>query len=191
MSLIPIKEDDNKQNFIIMMGIPGVGKSTFAKRLAATLPDSTIIRRDEIRFELLQELKQQGESCTNLDRRVDDIEGDRVTDEIYRKHHKYVILDGCHTNFRSTLYLLAKIKLRDADTTLTVICVGDEFSKTCYTTNQKKDDDYSDFRDDGTFDYIPKVVLERKREELSISLTENFAELRFACNAFHLIPSYP
>lgn len=191
MSLIPIKEDDIKQNFIIMMGIPGVGKTTFAKRLVATLPESTIIRRDEIRFELLQELKQQGEPCTNLDRRVDDVEGDRVIDEIYTKQHKYVILDGCHTNFRSTLYLLAKIKLRDADTTLTVICVGDEFSKSCHSVNQKKEDDYSDFKDDGTFEFIPQAVIERKREELSISLTENFAELRFACNAFHLIPSFP
>lgn len=48
--------------FIALCGIPGGGKSTYAKHLLATIPNSVIISPDDLRFELTGDISDQSKN---------------------------------------------------------------------------------------------------------------------------------
>lgn len=91
-------------NLWVMVGLPGSGKSTYAKGLAAAHANSVIISRDDVRFKMLKE----GEDYFAHEKQV----FNEFIDEINKSYETYdnIIVDATHLNFASRAKVLNKVR---------------------------------------------------------------------------------
>lgn len=92
---------DNR--LILMMGIPGCGKSTFAKKLAKWIPNTKIVSRDEIRFNLLK----AGDEYFKHEKKVWKVFVKTINDYLHEGFN--VIVDATHINRQSRSKILKEI----------------------------------------------------------------------------------
>ena len=97
-----VKKMNKKYNLYIMVGLPGSGKSTIAKKLIKILENTTIVSRDEIRFNLLQE----NDAYFKYEKKV----YNTFIDEINKKLKKgNVIADATHISIAARHKLISRI----------------------------------------------------------------------------------
>ena len=92
-------------DLILLMGIPGSGKTTIAKKLAG--PRDTYISRDEIRYSLVNE----NEEYFSREKEVVDTFA-KLVDNALTTTDRYVFADATHLNCGSRLKLLTKLTNR-------------------------------------------------------------------------------
>ena len=83
---------NKKQKLYVMIGIPGSGKSTYAKN---NLPDTKYVSRDEIRFSLLKE----GEPYFSKEKEAFNKFVQQINQ--YLKNGYDVVADATHLNYKS------------------------------------------------------------------------------------------
>ena len=93
---------NKKYNLYIMVGLPGSGKTTIAKKLIKILENTTIVSRDEIRFNLLQE----NDSYFKYEKKVFNIFIDEINEKLKKGN---VIADATHISMSARHKLISKI----------------------------------------------------------------------------------
>ena len=88
---------------ILMMGVPGCGKSYFAAKLAQWIPNTEIISRDEIRFKMLQ----SNDEYFKHEKQVFQAFILAINESLAAGHN--VIIDATHINRQSRSKLLREI----------------------------------------------------------------------------------
>jgi len=139
---------ENKE-FYIMCGIPGSGKSTFAKRIAEIYEkyenSIEIISRDDIRFSLIK----PGEEYFSKEKEVFSTYIEKLKKSL--KENNVTIADATHLNFASRKKLLTPLvkDLKNVD----IFLVKMETSlETALERNEKRK---------GTDRYVPRDVIKR------------------------------
>lgn len=99
----------NNNRLIFMMGIPGCGKSTFAKKLVKWIPNTKIVSRDEIRFKLLN----NGDEYFKQEKKVWKIFIQIINDYLAEGYN--VIVDATHVTRQSRAKVLKEINKDNYD----------------------------------------------------------------------------
>lgn len=173
--------------FIILVGIPGVGKSYFAKEYLRNLENQIIIERDKIRVDLIWQARKEGKTTEKMNQKVDLAELELVKQEIKQNKHKYVILDGCHTHYCCLEGLISTISLESPASEILLMFIGNENSVCLHKISDEAEGIYSDYKEDGSHDSIPKIVIDKKREQLGFILTNMLNSLRRYCDSVMLL----
>lgn len=105
-----------KTNLWIMCGVPGSGKSYFAKNSLMIDDGWCYISRDDIRFSLVKE----DEEYFSKENQVFDIFCQNIVEACNNSHYHNVIADATHLNESSRLKLLNNINLNNVD----IFCVN-------------------------------------------------------------------
>lgn len=126
-----------KNNFIIMVGIPGSGKSTFAKE---NYPDALYISRDEVRFSIISE---EDEYFSKEDK-VFDTFVDKINEGL--RCSKDVVADATHISYGSRLKLLGSLVDLDREKTKVIVVFMRTPLDVCIERNEKRK---------GTRSYVP------------------------------------
>lgn len=127
---------------IIMMGVPGSGKSTWAAALAETY-DAIIVSRDNIRFSMVAE----SEEYFSKEKDVFDCFTKTISWLLSQEIN--VIADATHLNYGSRAKLLNALQTKP---TFTIIAHKDEKLETCLQRNENRI---------GTRAYVPESVIRR------------------------------
>lgn len=194
----PVYTSKQAATFFIMIGIPGVGKTSFSKSMFEESPWGTLkaelVSRDEIRCNLIWEARKSQDisnQLLNLDKEVDRLEIASIEKHLEKRQEKIVILDGCHTQFFHLLNIIDTIKKLSPDSLVNLFFIGDENSKCYHKLSEHKEGEYSDYnlQSEGSsqHDTIPKEVLTRKRKELKELITYFTKALRFKADAVYFL----
>ena len=127
---------------IIMMGVPGSGKSTWAAALAEQY-DATIVSRDDIRFSIVAE----NEEYFSKENEVFKTFTNTISWLLSREVN--VIADATHLNYGSRAKLLNALQTKP---TFTIVAHKDEKLETCLSRNENRM---------GTRAYVPESVIRR------------------------------
>lgn len=127
----------------IMMGVPGSGKTTFAKKLVEDKPNTVRVSRDDIRFSLLK----KGDEYFAKEKEVFKTFTEII--DKYLMEGKNVIADATHLNRRSRQKLLNGLKVKPER----VLVI---YKKVPIAIALKQ----NDLRK-GTKSYVPKEVIRR------------------------------
>lgn len=200
-SIIPVVHPDVYQ-FYITVGLPGVGKTTFCKKLGQFCSPNNfkLISRDEIRYAIICEKNSLKSSVEkNLDRTV----SERVIYEIsdILKHSpsiRIICIDGCHTLYSSLKWLLLRIQRlmnaplnRWARYEINLCIVGTPNSICNHSFSNASLGDYRDYKEGGTHDSIPKTVFDLKQKQFSqLIQKEFFHDITRCCEHVILVPSW-
>lgn len=156
---------------IIFIGLPGVGKSTLAKRMRDCLrrdkKKTYIIERDKIRTNLLWDIRKAADiskQILHLDEKVNTEEINSISFYFDTMGADHVIFDGCHTSIPHLTNLLNFLKAKKIKTQ--IIFVGDENSQCRHKLSNHSEGDYSDYGEHGEHNTVPKEILEKKKKEL-------------------------
>jgi predicted kinase len=143
----------------VLVGAPGSGKSTYAKKLSET-EDAVIISGDDIRQELYGSAEVQG-NWVGIH--------DRIEALVAENCHRSIVLDGTHyrTSYRSEAISL----LRSYGYQTVEAVVMDASLATCLARNFQ--------RTRNVPDYIVKSIHERLQKSLGTIFTENFDRIQF------------
>lgn len=114
---------------IIMCGIPGCGKSTYAKNLLKIHPDWEYVSRDEVRYESVtdqdhyfdHEADVYKEFCNRID--------------MYLLNGKTVIADATHLTINSRKKLLSNLSAKGFKT---IVIIMDTPFETCFKRNAQR-----------------------------------------------------
>lgn len=93
-------------DLFMMMGVPGSGKTTFAKELAENRPDTVRVSRDDIRFSLLE----KGDEYFAKEDKV--FKTFTETIDKYLAEGKNVIADATHLNWGSRKKLINNLTVK-------------------------------------------------------------------------------
>ena len=127
---------------IIMMGVPGSGKSTWTNLLAETY-DATVVSRDDIRFSMVKE----DEEYFSKENEVFDTFTKTIS--WFLSQNVNVIADATHLNYGSRRKLLNALTTKP---TFIIIAHKDEKLETCLQRNENRK---------GTRAYVPESVIRR------------------------------
>ena len=127
---------------IIMMGVPGSGKSTWAAALAETY-DATIVSRDEIRFSMVAENEEYFSKEKDVFKTFTNSISWFLSQEVN------VIADATHLNYGSRTKLLNALQTKP---TFTIVAHKDEKLEICLQRNENRL---------GTRAYVPESVIRR------------------------------
>lgn len=105
-----------KTNLWIMCGVPGSGKSYFAKNSLMVDDGWCYISRDDIRFSLVKE----NEEYFSKENQVFDIFCQNIVEACNNSHYRNVIADATHLNTSSRMKLLENLNLNNVD----IFCVN-------------------------------------------------------------------
>lgn len=181
----------------ITCGLPGVGKSAFAKRIFEAYPPLTcrLISRDVVRTDLIWE-DRKGDSSTsskakqNLDQRV----SDAVLANIQRALEEQpaaLIIDGCHVEYYCLLHLVQFLHTYGDKVLTNLIIMGDERSWSNHTLSDKEEGDYSDFGPQGKHTALPLKVFEKKQKQFfELLRTSKFQEIKHYLDYCFVVPAY-
>lgn len=134
-------------DLMIMIGIPGAGKSTWCKENIKS-PMQKYVSRDEIRFSLLKE----GDEYFSKEDEVCRIFYDTITK--YLKEGYHVVADATHLNAASRKKLIYNIEGYDKVFGMYI----DTPLRKCLENNEKRK---------GTKSYVPRSVIRRMASQLS------------------------
>ena len=129
-----------KNKLYVMCGIPGSGKSTFAK---SHFPTALYVSRDEIRFSLVKE----NEEYFSKEREVFITFVKQINEGL--REHKDVIADATHLNKKSRNKLLSALNI-DLDKVQIEIIYLQTPLELCLKNNETRKD---------TRSYVPKDVI--------------------------------
>ncbi len=144
-----------KNKLYIMIGIPGSGKSTYAKM---AFPNAIYVSRDEIRFNLVAE----DEEYFSKEEEVFDEFIDTIN--LGLAFGNDVVADATHLNPKSRLKLLSHLDL-DRDRTEIIAVVMRTPLKICLERNENRI---------GTRSYVPPQVIKRMNRSLKEPTPEEF-----------------
>lgn len=136
-----------KNKLYIMSGIPGSGKTTFAKTY---FPNVLYVSRDEIRFSLVSE----NEDYFSKEDDVYNLFIDKINKGL--KEGKDVIADATHLNKYSRMKLLACLDIDPKETEIIVIFMRIPL-KECISRNKKRQN---------TRSYVPISVIIKMNKSL-------------------------
>jgi len=131
-----------KNKLYIMCGIPGSGKSTYAKTY---LTNTLYVSRDEIRFKLVKE----DEDYFSKENEVFDTFIAKINEGL--RQSLDVVADATHLNSKSRLKLLACLELDKTKTEVIVIVMNTPLS-ICLEHNENRK---------GTRSYVPREVIKK------------------------------
>lgn len=131
-----------KNKLYIMVGCPGSGKSTYAKK---NLPDALYVSRDEIRFNLVKE----DEDYFSKETEVFDTFITKINEGL--RQSLDVVADATHLNRVSRLKLLASLEINKEKTEVIAVVMFTPLS-ICIERNENRK---------GTRSYVPKDVIEK------------------------------
>lgn len=188
----PVYLNDKVSNFFILIGLPGVGKTSFCRILEdyfKSISETRVIERDQIRCDLIWEKRKDEDLAKiipDLDPQVNKVELMLVKNAV--DDNQTVILDGCHSEIFHLLNIIRTIKNKNPESNVSLIFLGDENSRCFHSLSDNSEGDYSDYEPDFSHTSIPKVVLDRKRKELK-GLIEHFTKgLKFHADALYFLP---
>lgn len=138
-----------KNKLYIMSGIPGSGKSTFAK---IHFPDTLYVSRDEVRFSIVKE----NEEYFSKEDEVYNLFINKINAGL--KEGKDVVADATHLNSKSRMKLLACLDIDPNETQIIVVFMRVP-PKECINRNEKRK---------GTRSYVPIPVIWRMNKALKI-----------------------
>lgn len=95
------------KNIYLLIGLPGSGKSTWAKKRCARNTKAAYISRDEIRFSLLKD----GEDYFAKEKEAFKLFISKIKKAMSNKNYKEVYIDATHLNERSRQKVLDKLNL--------------------------------------------------------------------------------
>ena len=144
-----------KNKLYIMIGIPGSGKSTYAKK---NFPNAIYVSRDEIRFKLVTE----NEEYFSREEEVFDEFINAIN--LGLAFGNDVVADATHLNPKSRLKLLSHLDL-DKNRTEIIAVVMRIPLKTCLERNENRI---------GTRSYVPPQVIKRMSRSLREPTPEEF-----------------
>lgn len=136
-----------KNKLYIMCGVPGSGKSTFAKLY---FPEALYISRDEIRFALVKE----DEEYFSKEDEVYNLFINKIKNGL--NEGKNVIADATHLNQYSRLKLVKSLGINPKDTEIVIIFMNVPL-KECIARNEKRK---------GTRSYVPIPAIIRMSKNL-------------------------
>lgn len=142
-----------KNKLYVMVGIPGSGKSTYAKK---NFPDAWYISRDEIRFDLVAENEEYFSK------------EDEVFNEFIRiinlglEMGNDVVADATHLNSKSRMKLFSHLNLNKKKTKVIAIMMRTPLN-ICIERNEGRK---------GTRSYVPPQVIKRMYYSLRQPSTE-------------------
>lgn len=177
----------------ITCGLPGVGKSAFARRIFEAYPPMAcrMITRDVIRTDLLWEDRKSGlVTKDSLDKRVSDMVLERLKVNL-KSHPAAIIVDGCHVEYHCLLELVQFLHTY-GDTVMTnLIVMGDERSWSNHKLSDKDEGDYSDFGPQGRHTSLPLKVFEKKQKQFfELLRTSKFQDIKHYLDYCFVVPAY-
>ena len=179
-ALIDSLEIDFVSGFSVITGETGTGKSVYSHLLQQKYKtdDCKIISRDKIRGNILWELrkeepKDQKEKIQKLDKLVSKKVIEEINNIIKENKYKGVIIDGCHTHWKTLSKLLDFLQPIE-NSVINLLIVGNHFSEINYNISNREEGDYGDYDANFNHNSIPFSVLTRKREEMKELFTHYF-----------------
>lgn len=176
--IYPITDRPKNLFIYVMVGLPGVGKTTFSQYIKESCPNglATIISRDEMRAQRIWENRklssnEQRAKNLSLDYQVTLDCLEQFNHELTIKKHRVIIFDGCHTNVKELVPLLLYIRENGENwwkgkVILSLIFIGGPNTKTNIRLNTTRPEDYLDYKDKrGAHDSVPKRVFLKKKEQ--------------------------
>ena len=168
----------------VTCGIPGVGKTTISEAIRSAYPPfhCAVVSRDEIRTDILWDLRKLGpevqeRSLKHMDRltsiEVQERVG-RMLDEENQKHWSAIVIDGCHTDYKTLEGLLIFLGQFGSKVLIHLMLIGDHDSVCFHAINDRKEGDYSDYGPHGHHQALPDCVVKRKRAEMKDLLDNHF-----------------
>lgn len=193
-SVVPILHPDLFQ-FYITVGLPGVGKTTFCKKMERLCPPEhfQIVSRDKIRCELLKDYKVE----KNLDKMVSERVVYEITNIVRHTPARVIMVDGCYTLYSSLKWLLLRIQRlmntyiiqRWARYEINLCIIGSPSSPCCHPLTDRKIGDYTDYK--GSAHSVPKPVYENKKRQFEQLIQKDFFhDVAQCCDHVFIISSW-
>ena len=144
----------------IMVGVPGAGKTHWAKNFIKTHPEVQYVSRDEIRFSLLED----GDDYFSKERHVFDIFSNQITS--FLREGQSVIADATHISIASRAKLVSSLMnrgLKWKDFSIEIIFINTTLDQ-CARNNALRTGK----------EYVPKSVLKRMWYQLEPPTVNEF-----------------
>lgn len=144
-----------KNTLYLMCGIPGSGKSTFAKTY---FPNATYVSRDEVRYSMVTEDKEyfskEDQVFSTFVNKINEGLGESVD----------VIADATHLNPQSRAKLFSKLKINKNYTQVVAVVMRTPLN-VCLERNENRR---------GTRAYVPPSVIRRMYNSFRMPTTEEY-----------------